>query len=83
MSGAKDKQAERLQISSQKLADGFKIAEEDLRLRGPGQFLGKKQSGMSDLYMANLHSNDIKLLQYTQTRDLATAAFYRTMQSFL
>ena len=51
-----------------KTNDGFRIAEEDLRLRGPGQFLGKKQSGMSDLYMANL-IRDIKIL--SQTRELA------------
>ncbi len=58
---------ERLGILS-KTNDGFKIAEEDLRLRGPGQFLGVRQSGMSDLYMANL-IKDMALL--TQTRELA------------
>jgi ATP-dependent DNA helicase RecG len=58
---------ERLSIMC-KTNDGFKIAEEDLRLRGPGQFLGAKQSGMSDLYMANL-IKDMALL--TQTRELA------------
>jgi ATP-dependent DNA helicase RecG len=51
-----------------KTNDGFIIAEEDLRLRGPGQFLGKNQSGMSDLYMANL-IRDMKIL--SQTRDIA------------
>ncbi len=50
-----------------KTNDGFKIAEEDLNLRGPGQFLGNKQSGMSDLYMANL-IKDMTLL--TQTREI-------------
>ncbi len=34
--------------------DGFKIAEEDLRLRGPGDFLGTRQSGLPDLRIANL-----------------------------
>jgi ATP-dependent DNA helicase RecG len=29
--------------------DGFKIAEEDLRLRGPGEVLGMRQSGVGDL----------------------------------
>lgn len=51
-----------------KTNDGFSIAEEDLKLRGPGQFLGNKQSGMSDLYMANL-IKDMRLL--TQTREIA------------
>lgn len=51
-----------------KTNDGFKIAEEDLRLRGPGQFLGTRQSGMSDLYMANLIKD---MAIFTQTRDIA------------
>jgi ATP-dependent DNA helicase RecG len=34
--------------------DGFRIAEEDLRLRGPGEFLGTRQSGMPDFAVAEL-----------------------------
>lgn len=34
--------------------DGFKIAEEDLRLRGEGELLGTRQSGMPEFHIANL-----------------------------
>ncbi|MBD3299480.1 MAG: ATP-dependent DNA helicase RecG [candidate division Zixibacteria bacterium] len=34
--------------------DGFKIAEEDLRLRGPGEFLGTRQSGLPEFTIAHL-----------------------------
>ncbi len=34
--------------------DGFKIAEEDLRIRGPGDFLGTRQSGLPPFRLANL-----------------------------
>ena len=34
-------------------ADGFSIAEEDLKIRGPGEFFGSRQSGLSELKIAN------------------------------
>jgi len=37
-----------------KYNDGFKLAEIDLSLRGPGEFLGTKQSGIPDLLMSSL-----------------------------
>jgi ATP-dependent DNA helicase RecG len=45
----------------ERLRDGFKLAEEDLKLRGPGEFFGTRQSGLPDLKMAKL--SDIELLE--------------------
>jgi ATP-dependent DNA helicase RecG len=42
--------------------DGFRIAEEDLNIRGPGEFFGTRQSGMPDLRIANI-VRDAKLLE--------------------
>jgi len=36
-----------------KFSDGFRIAEEDLRIRGPGEFFGREQHGLSELKIAN------------------------------
>jgi ATP-dependent DNA helicase RecG len=34
--------------------DGFRIAEEDLSIRGPGDFLGVRQAGLPDFRVANI-----------------------------
>jgi ATP-dependent DNA helicase RecG len=45
--------------------DGFRIAEEDLRLRGPGEILGTRQHGIPELKLADLFL-DFKLLEKTR-----------------
>ena len=45
--------------------DGFQIAEEDLRLRGPGDFFGSRQSGLPVFRVANL-ACDLKTLKEAQ-----------------
>lgn len=54
----------RLQVLTQ-TTDGFKIAEEDLKLRGPGEMYGAAQSGWGDLQVACLL--DYKTIKQTRT----------------
>ncbi len=49
----------------EKVQDGFQLAEEDLSLRGPGEFFGTRQSGMPDLRMAKL--SDVGLLELARS----------------
>jgi ATP-dependent DNA helicase RecG len=51
---------ERLDII-EKTQDGFKLAEADLKMRGPGEFFGTRQSGLPDLRMARI--SDVALLE--------------------
>lgn len=48
-----------------KISDGFKIAEEDLKLRGPGDFFGSRQHGLPAMHVADLCS-DMNILQTAQ-----------------
>ncbi len=44
---------ERINIMCQ-TQDGFEIAEKDLEIRGPGEFLGTRQSGVPEFLFANI-----------------------------
>ncbi|HET9922002.1 MAG TPA: ATP-dependent DNA helicase RecG [Ktedonobacteraceae bacterium] len=55
---------ERLEIF-QATDDGFRLAEQDLRLRGPGEFFGVRQSGVPELRVADL--SDTPLIDLTRT----------------
>ena len=50
--------------------DGFRIAEEDLKIRGPGDFLGTRQSGLPELRVANL-IRDFKILEIARQEAFA------------
>ena len=48
--------------------DGFRIAEADLKFRGPGELLGREQSGLPKFRFGNL-AEDLPLIR--QAKDLA------------
>ena len=50
--------------------DGFRIAEEDLIIRGPGEFFGTRQAGMPDLKIANI-IRDARLLEVARKEAFA------------
>lgn len=53
-------------------SDGFKVAEADLNLRGPGELLGTRQSGLPDLQVATFA--DLALIEEARHHALAVAA---------
>lgn len=57
----------------EKTTDGFVIAEEDLAIRGPGDFLGTRQSGLPDFRIANI-IRDARILNEAKEDAFALAA---------
>jgi len=62
--GQGDDARKRLTVMTE-TTDGFRIAEEDLELRGPGEFFGTRQSGLPDLKVANI-VRDAKIVEITR-----------------
>ena len=66
--------------------DGFGIAEEDLKLRGPGDFFGRRQHGLPEITIAGLKNMDI-LLQaqecsdFIQKNNLLSEKSYRGLKT--
>jgi ATP-dependent DNA helicase RecG len=64
-------EAERRLKTLESTQDGFVLAEEDLKMRGPGEFFGTRQSGLPDLRVARL--GDVRVLE--QARRAAQGLF--------
>jgi ATP-dependent DNA helicase RecG len=60
--------------------DGFALAEKDLEIRGPGQFLGTHQSGFSDSAMK--HLSDVKLIQQARIEAQSLFEFDPKLENF-
>lgn len=59
--GSTDESQRRMQVMEQ-TTDGFRIAEEDLAIRGPGEFFGTRQSGMPEFKIGDI-LRDVSLLE--------------------
>lgn len=80
---------ERMRIMT-KTNDGFELAEQDLKLRGPGDFFGKKQSGLPEFKVADM-VHDYRALETArqdayeiiETNKLQTDAVYRKLKQYI
>ena len=77
VSGTKNKETKKRLQALCKTTDGFKIAEQDLALRGPGDFFGSRQHGLPLLKVASLQM-DLETLRDAQQ---AAAAVIQTADS--
>jgi len=65
MADAKGQESRRRLEAIAKLSDGFEVAEEDLQIRGPGDYYGLRQSGFPEFKVADL-TRDLFLLEQAQ-----------------
>ncbi|MFC0301461.1 ATP-dependent DNA helicase RecG [Virgibacillus soli] len=80
---------ERMKIMTE-TNDGFELAEEDLKLRGPGDFFGKKQSGIPDFKVADM-VHDYRALETArqdaaeliESNSIFTDAEYEKLRKYL
>ena len=63
---------ERLKIV-ERVGDGFELSEEDLRIRGPGDYLGTRQSGLPNLKVAKITDQDLLLLARQEAASILDA----------
>ncbi len=66
ISNAKNEEAKARLKAMCETNDGFKISEEDLRLRGPGDFFGSRQHGLPEMHIADL-CGDVRVLETAQS----------------
>ncbi len=66
----------------EKTNDGFELAEEDLRIRGPGEFWGVRQHGLDGLKVANL-SKDQKLVELSQVLGEEIGQIYPQLEKYI
>ncbi|MFW6195642.1 MAG: DNA helicase RecG, partial [Chloroflexota bacterium] len=57
----------------ERVSDGFDLAEEDLGLRGPGDYIGTRQSGFEELQVATLSDMDILSAAREEARSLVAS----------
>lgn len=65
VSDSKSQTAQNRLMTMKKYSDGFKIADEDLKARGPGDFFGERQHGLPKLKIADM-LEDMEVLRRTQ-----------------
>lgn len=65
MADTKSADSQRRLKAIAELSDGFDVAEEDLQIRGPGDYFGLRQSGVPDFQVADL-LQDIELFKWAQ-----------------